>query len=212
MIHELRMYTTRSGKMKEVVNASATVAQSIRNGDKYGKLIGHWWREVGKLNQYVHMWEYKDVEEMRRLRSELAQLEDWKKKFVPLVAPHILTQKIRLLRPAFEFKKPSRENNIYELRIVRLNVGFAVKWVDSLKKIRERTSSNSVNIGVWNTELSDPNEVIHLWSHESMDSMKKFWEESEKNVIFEELNAIQEKSILLDESIILSPSICSPLQ
>ena len=33
MIHELRMYTTRSGKMKEVVNASATVAQSIRNGD-----------------------------------------------------------------------------------------------------------------------------------------------------------------------------------
>ena len=79
MIHELRMYTTRSGKMKEVVNASATVAQSIRNGDKYGKLIGHWWSEVGKLNQYVHMWEYKDVEEMRRLRSELAQLEDWKK-------------------------------------------------------------------------------------------------------------------------------------
>ena len=69
MIHELRMYTTRSGKMKEVVNASATVAQSIRNGDKYGKLIGHWWSEVGKLNQYVHMWEYKDVEEMRRLRS-----------------------------------------------------------------------------------------------------------------------------------------------
>ena len=81
MIYELRMYTTRAGRMKEVVNASATVAQSIRDGDTYGKLVGHWWSSIGKLNQYVHMWEYKDVEEMRKLRSELSNLEDWRKKF-----------------------------------------------------------------------------------------------------------------------------------
>ena len=29
MIYELRMYTTKSGKMKHVVNASATVAQKL---------------------------------------------------------------------------------------------------------------------------------------------------------------------------------------
>ena len=33
MINELRMYTTRPGKMMHVVNASATVAQKIRNGN-----------------------------------------------------------------------------------------------------------------------------------------------------------------------------------
>ncbi|MBT4109259.1 MAG: NIPSNAP family protein, partial [Pelagibacterales bacterium] len=45
------MYTTRPGKMKDVVNASATVSQKIRGGDTYGKLIGHWWSELGKMNQ-----------------------------------------------------------------------------------------------------------------------------------------------------------------
>ena len=38
MIYELRMYTTRAGKTKEVVNASATVAQSIRDGDDLWKI------------------------------------------------------------------------------------------------------------------------------------------------------------------------------
>ena len=122
MINELRMYTTRPGKMKYVVNASATVAQKIRGGDTYGKLIGHWWSEIGKMNQYVHMWSYKDVEEMRRLRSELAAKEDWKKKFIPLVGPNILTQDIRLLRPLTKINKPKNSTNIYELKIISLNI------------------------------------------------------------------------------------------
>ena len=196
MIYELRMYTTRAGKTKEVVNASATVAQSIRDGDDYGKLIGHWWSSIGRLNQYVHMWEYKDVEEMRKLRSELSQLEDWRKKFIPLVAPHILTQKIRILRPTVTFRKPQKKKNIYELRIA----------------IREKLQSTSVNIGVWNVELSDPNEIIHLWSHDSTETIQEFWEQSENNPLFEDLNIIQEQAIRSEESIILSPSSCSPLQ
>lgn len=212
MINELRMYTTRSGKMKEVVNASATVAQAIRGGDAYGKLVGHWWSSIGKLNQYVHMWEYKDVEEMRKLRSELAQLEDWKKKFIPLVAPHILTQKIRLLRPSAKLIKPTRKKNIYELRIVSLNIGQASRWMNSFINIREKIKSSSVNIGVWNVELSDPNEIIQLWSHVDTEEMQRFWRKSEDNPLFEDFNIVQEQTIRKEESIILSPSTCSPLQ
>ena len=212
MIYELRMYTTRAGKTKEVVNASATVAQSIRDGDDYGKLIGHWWSSIGRLNQYVHMWEYKDVEEMRKLRSELSQLEDWRKKFIPLVAPHILTQKIRILRPAVTFRKPQRKKNIYELRIASLNIGQSIKWMKSFIDIREKLKSTSVNIGVWNVELSDPNEIIHLWSHDNTETMQEFWVQSENNPLFEDLNLIQEQAIRSEESIILSPSSCSPLQ
>ena len=105
------MYSTKPGKMKHVVNASATVAQKIRNGDTYGKLIGHWSSEIGRMNQYVHMWEYNDVEEMRRLRSELASREDWRTEFVPLVGPYILAQEIRLLRPLINIKKPITKSN-----------------------------------------------------------------------------------------------------
>jgi hypothetical protein len=212
MINELRMYTTRPGKMKDVVNASATVAQKIRGGDSYGKLIGHWWSEIGKMNQYVHMWEYKDPEEMRRLRSELAAKEDWKNKFVPLVGPNILTQEIRLLRPLTEIKKPVNSSNIYELKIIKLNIGQSAKWAKNFLEIVDLIESSSMNIGIWNTELQDPNEIISLWSHPNLENMSKYWYELESNKDWNDFNNYQENSVKSEENIILKSSICSPLQ
>ena len=212
MINELRMYTTRPGKMKDVVNASATVAQKIRGGDTYGKLIGHWWSEIGKMNQYVHMWEYKDPEEMRRLRSELAAKEDWKNKFVPLVGPNILTQEIRLLRPLTEIKKPVNSSNIYELKIIKLNIGQSAKWAKKFLEIVDLIENSSMNIGIWNTELQDPNEIISLWSHPNLENMSKYWYELESNKDWNDFNNYQENSVKSEENIILKSSICSPLQ
>jgi hypothetical protein len=212
MINELRMYTTRPGKMKDVVNASATVAQKIRGGDSYGKLIGHWWSEIGKMNQYVHMWEYKDPEEMRRLRSELAAKEDWKNKFVPLVGPNILTQEIRLLRPLTEIKKPVNSSNIYELKIIKLNIGQSAKWAKKFLEIVGLIENSSINIGIWNTELQDPNEIISLWSHPNLENMSKYWHDLESNKDWNDFNNYQENSVKSEENIILKSSICSPLQ
>ena len=212
MINELRMYTTRPGKMKDVVNASATVAQKIRGGDTYGKLIGHWWSEIGKMNQYVHMWEYKDPEEMRRLRSELAAKEDWKNKFVPLVGPNILTQEIRLLRPLTEIKKPVNSSNIYELKIIKLNIGQSAKWAKNFLEIVDLIENSSINIGIWNTELQDPNEIISLWSHPNLENMSKYWYDLESNKDWNNFNNYQQNSVKSEENIILKSSVCSPLQ
>jgi len=212
MINELRMYTTRPGKMKDVVNASATVAQKIRGGDTYGKLIGHWWSEIGKMNQYVHMWEYKDPEEMRRLRSELAAKEDWKNKFVPLVGPNILTQEIRLLRPLTEIKKPVNSSNIYELKIIKLNIGQSAKWAKNFLEIVDLIENSSINIGIWSTELQDPNEIISLWSHPNLENMSKYWYDLESNKDWNDFNNYQQNSVKSEENIILKSSICSPLQ
>jgi len=198
--------------MKDVVNASATVAQKIRGGDTYGKLIGHWWSEIGKMNQYVHMWEYKDPEEMRRLRSELAAKEDCKNKFVPLVGPNILTQEIRLLRPLTEIKKPVNSSNIYELKIIKLNIGQSAKWAKKFLEIVGLIENSSINIGIWNTELQDPNEIISLWSHPNLENMSKYWYDLESNKDWNDFNNYQENSVKSEENIILKSSICSPLQ
>ena len=212
MINELRMYTTRPGKMMHVVNASATVAQKIRNGDTYGKLIGHWSSDIGRKNQYVHMWEYSDVEEMRKLRSELASKEEWKNEFVPLVGPYILTQEIRLLRPLTKIKQPKLETNIYELKIIKLNIGQAIKWKNNFLDILSDLEEESLNIGIWNTELQDPNEIISIWSHPDTESMSSYWYNLEKNKEWINFNSYQENAVKYEESVILRPSVCSPLQ
>ena len=212
MINELRMYTTRPGKMMHVVNSSATVAQTIRNGDTYGKLVGHWSSEIGRMNQYIHMWEYSDVEEMRKLRSELASKEDWRNKFVPLVGPYILTQEIRILRPLTERKLPADKSNIYELKIIKLNIGEVNKWKNKFLDIVSDIEQKSINIGLWNTELQDPNEIISIWSHPNIESMSKFWSDMGNDKNWLDFNAYQEKAVKYEESIILIPSVCSPLQ
>ena len=213
MIYELRMYTTKPGKMKDVVNASATVAQKIRNGDTYGKLIGHWWSEFGKMNQYVHMWEYKDVEEMRRLRSELAARKEWKKDFVPLVGPYILSQEIRLLRSLSKLRKPlENNNNFYELKIINLYVAKTGLWVKNYLSILKEIEKDSMNIGLWQTELSNPNELICIWSHSSLNKMQKFRENLESSKKWKNFMEFQEHSVKDEQSIILRPSSCSPLQ
>jgi len=212
MINELRMYTTRPGKMLHVVNSSATVAQKIRNGDTYGKLVGHWSSVIGRMNQYIHMWEYKDVEEMRRLRSELAAKDEWKNKFVPLVAPYILKQEIRLLKPLIKRRMPLNKTNIYELKIIKLNIGQVNNWKSKFEDILSFIEGKSLNIGFWNTELQDPNEIISIWSHPNIESMSKFWCELNDNESWVSFNAFQENAVKYEESIILSPSICSPLQ
>lgn len=212
MIYELRMYTTKPGKMKHVVNSSATVAQKIRNGDTYGKLIGHWWSEIGKMNQYVHMWEYQNVEEMRRLRSELSSRDDWKKEFVPLVGPYILSQEIRLLRSVSDLKTPSNSNNFYELKIINLNIGKAGQWVAEFNNLVNEIENESLNIGVWQTELSNPNEIVSIWSHSSVERMQMFWEKLENNNSWKKFMDFQESSVKEEQTIILKPSFCSPLQ
>ena len=212
MINELRMYTTRPGKMMHVVNSSATVAQTIRNGDTYGKLVGHWSSEIGRMNQYIHMWEYSDVEEMRKLRSDLASKEDWRTKFVPLVGPYILTQEIRILRPLTERKLPADKSNIYELKIIKLNIGEVNKWKNKFLDIVSDIEQKSINIGLWNTELQDPNEIISIWSHPNIESMSKFWSDMNNDKNWLEFNDYQEDAVKYEESMILRPSVCSPLQ
>lgn len=212
MINELRMYTTRPGKMMHVVNASATVAQKIRNGDTYGKLVGHWSSEIGRMNQYIHMWEYKDVEEMRNLRYQLSSREDWKNKFVPLVGPYILNQEIRVLKPLIDRKKPTDNSNIYELKIIKLNIGQVNNWKNKFLDIISSIEGKSVNIGLWNTELQDPNEIISIWSHPNLEIMSKFWYSLNENKYWIDFNSYQEKAVKYEDSIILRPSICSPLQ
>ncbi len=212
MINELRMYTTRPGKMMHVVNSSATVAQTIRNGDTYGKLVGHWSSEIGRMNQYIHMWEYSDVEEMRKLRSELASKEDWRTKFVPLVGPYILTQEIRILRPLTERKLPADKSNIYELKIIKLNIGEVNKWKNKFLDIVSDIEQKSINIGLWNTELQDPNEIISIWCHPNVESMSKFWSDMNNDKNWLEFNDYQEDAVKYEESMILRPSVCSPLQ
>ncbi len=210
MIHELRMYTCRPGTAPKVIEASGTVGRRIRDGDTYGRLEGHFGSEIGGLNQYVHLWGYSDIDELVRFRSELAQLKAWRTEFVPLVAPHIVTQSVRVLRPSRELRTPDSEGNLYELRVYRLKPGRAASWVQRMLEAFPAREKYSMNVGLWTTVFPDPNEVLHLWAYSSFEDRARARAGSQADPVWKAFLTDALPDIEEMTSTLLLPSAYSP--
>jgi hypothetical protein len=210
MIHEMRMYTVRPGKLQTVIEASGTVGQRIRATGNFGKLEGHFGSEIGRLNQYIHLWGYDSVDDMRRKRGALGALDDWRNEFGPLVGPHLLDQTVRLLDPVIDMKGPESEGNIYELRTYTVKIGRAKAWCELLAKYLPVREKYSMNCGLWTTISPDPNQVVHLWAYESFEQRMDARARSHGDPEWQEFLAEAGPQIETMDSMLLIPSAYSP--
>jgi hypothetical protein len=210
MIFELRVYTMRPGTVNQALEASGTVAREIREGDKYGKLEGHWASEIGTLNQYVHLWSYEDLPTMLRLRKELSEKPEWKKKYVPLILPHLIRQEVSLLEPVLDMKQPIGENNFHELRTYQLRPGTAKNWAAQMAEAMPVREKYSKNIGLWVNVTPDPNKVTHLWSYATWEERMQARRDSQNDPEWKDFLSYARPLMGSMESIILSPSRWSP--
>jgi len=167
MIYELRTYTLQPGKQGEYLKLNSEVGRPIR-GDKYGKLEGSWTTEFGTLNQYVHLWAYADLVDRERLRGELAKNEAWTRDYVGRIRPLLLAQENKILSAQLPLKPPADAGHIYELRTYRTQVGRAGEWLGHFKGIMPAREKYSKNVGVFQTEVAQLNEVVHLWAYRDL--------------------------------------------
>ena len=98
MIHELRRYQIKPGKLADYVEKSGSIGRVVR-GDRFGKLLGYWSTELGPLNQVVHLWEYPDLAARATARAGLAKDERWTKEYLPVSGPLLETQENMILTP-----------------------------------------------------------------------------------------------------------------
>lgn len=169
MIHELRVYTAKAGMAGAMAKNSGEIARAIR-GDTYGKLEGYWITEIGPLNQVVHLWSYKDLNERARLRTELSKNERWTKEYLPLIRPILVRQDIRLLNPLLDLRPPAGGSNVYELRCYRMKPGTAREWAKHFTEALPVREKYSKIVGLWQTEAGQPNEVCHLWAYPDLNA------------------------------------------
>lgn len=167
MVYELRTYTLKPGSQPVVAKNAGEVARAIR-GDDYGKLEGYWLTEIGPLNQVMHLWSYDNLEERRRLRSELAKNQDWTGKYLPLIRPHLVRQEVRLMEAFLPFKAPASEGNVYEYRHYRAKPTRAKEWMKLFSDVMPTREKYSKNVCAWLCDAGQPNEVSHLWAYPSL--------------------------------------------
>jgi hypothetical protein len=211
MIYELRTYTLQPGKQGEYLKYNSDIGRPIR-GDKFGKLEGSWTTEFGTLNQYVHLWSYADLVERERLRGELAKNEAWGRDYLPKIRPLLLAQENKILSAQLPLKPPADGGHIYELRTYRSQVGKAGEWLSYFKAIMPVREKYSKNVGAWQTEVAQLNEVVHLWAYRDLNDRAatrgKVLQDSEWQAFL-----AKSAPLLLEmRSIVLIPAPSSPIQ
>lgn len=172
MIHELRIYTLKPGKVPEFLKLAEERAMPIR-GDNYGKCEGYWFTEVGPLNQIFHLWAFEDLNERQKLRGELGQLKAWREEYVAHVQPLMRQQQIRLMHPRLPLKPPAERGNIYEYRCYQTAIGKAPGFIEAISEAMPVREKYSQNVCLWHSEAALPNEVSHLWVYKDFEARMK---------------------------------------
>ncbi len=166
MIHELRQYTLKPGKLGEYLEYAKTIGRPARGND-YGVNHGYWTPEFGTLNQVWHIWSYASLDERARLRGALRQNKAWTEEYLPRILPLLERQDIRFMNPMKDITPPLAEGGIYEMRMYRTTVGNARRYAEASLEIMPVREKYGRNIGTWVGESPQPNEYLHMWNYAS---------------------------------------------
>jgi hypothetical protein len=164
MIHELRQYTLKPGKLPEYLEHARSIGRPARGND-YGVNHGYWTTEHGPLNQVWHLWSFASLDERARLRAALQKNAAWTGEYLPRILPLLERQEVRFLHPMKPVVPPEQEGGIYELRLYRTQVGEARRWAEAYLGIMPVREKYSRNVGLWVGEAPQPNEVLHMWNY-----------------------------------------------
>lgn len=211
MIHELRTYTLLPGTQGEYLKISGEVGRRAR-GDKYGKLEGYWFSEFGTLNQVVHLWAYADLSERDRLRAELAKNDEWARGYVAQIRPFQLAQENKFLAPQRPLTPPADAGHLYELRTYRARPGKAGEWLALFKGIMPTREKYSKNVGLWETQAGQLNEVVHLWAYRDLNERAAVRARVLQDPEWQAFLAKSAPLLLEMRSIVLNPAAFSPMK
>jgi len=92
-LYEIRSYTYQPGAMPTVLERFGNV---MPERVKVSPLAGAWYSAIGSLNQFVHVWAYRDAGERDRLREEARKIKGWP----PQTREFLLKQENMLVVPA----------------------------------------------------------------------------------------------------------------
>ena len=105
MIVEMRTYRLKVGTTPAMMKVYQEKGLAIQSRI-LGHMVGWYSTEIGELNQIVHMWAYKDLNDRAERRAKLAKDPDWQV-YVAEVRQYMEHQENKILTPAPWMKLPA---------------------------------------------------------------------------------------------------------
>ncbi len=95
-VYELRCYRTLVGKAGEWLELFKAI---LPTREKYSTNVGLWHTEAGPLNEVVHLWAYRDLNERAAVRATVLNDPEWQV-FLGKSSPLLVEMKSVILNPA----------------------------------------------------------------------------------------------------------------
>ena len=163
MIFEMRTYLLKPGTP---LQAEQAFGERIEARSKLSRIAGFWRTEVGTLNQIIHIWPYKDLNERDQIRAEAVKTGVWP----PKIADFVLEMESKILHPApfspaFE---PGQHGNLYEFRTYTYGPGAIPKVIEAWSPRIKGRSAVSPLIFAGFTDIGGLNQWVHVWAYKNM--------------------------------------------
>jgi NIPSNAP len=168
MIFEMRTYLMKPGSIPEVEKRWAA---ALPERLKLSPLAGFWRTEVGSLNQIIHVWPYKDLNERDTIRAKAIEMGIWP----PKAAEFILEMESKILHsaPFSPNFQPGQHGNIYEFRTYTYGPGSIPKVIESWSgRIKQRTALSPLIFAGF-TDIGALNQWVHVWAYKNMGEREK---------------------------------------
>jgi hypothetical protein len=205
MIYEIRTYRLAVGSLPEVERRFAEVYEYRR---KHSELAAFWHTEIGPLNEIIHVWPYRDLNERARIRAAVAKEPNWP----PKIAEFIRGMQSEILVP-FPFLpdlRPGKLGPIYEMRIYTIKPGTLPDIIQGYEaKLPERVKLSPLVVA-GNVDLGEANRFIHIWAYASLDQRAAIRAEAVQRGIWPPGGGAER--LLTQANKILLPAAFSPMQ
>ncbi len=164
MIYEFRTYTLQPRTQPEFLKR---FGEALPKRLEFSPLTAFWTTEIGPLNQVIHVWGYKDLNERAEKRAAAVKAGIWP----PKTSEFITDMRSEILQPLPFSPKldPSNHGPYFEMRSYTLRAGGTPEMAANWEKHLPNRLKLSPLIGVFTSEIGGLNQWVHIWAYKSLD-------------------------------------------
>ncbi len=210
MIYEMRIYDIKPRSLAEV---EKRFGEAYEKRKTYSPLTAFWHTEIGPLNQIIHVWAYKDLEERNRIRAAAVADKVWP----PNISEFIVNMRSEIFMPFSVSPElpPAKMGPYYEMRTYTHAAGDLPKLRAVWEKGVPERLKYSPLCAAWYSELGGLNKFVHIWPYPSLDARNATRDKASAAGAWPPNAAklgLPGYSLVAQENKIVMPSAFSPLQ
>jgi hypothetical protein len=163
MIYEVRTYRLKPHTQHVVVQR---FGEAYEKRKKYSELAAFFTTEIGPLNQIIHIWPYKDLNERAKIRAESVKDGTWPPKIAEFCEEQLSEIFVPFdITPEF---KPGKHGPIYEWRSYTLVTGMLPKVISNWSAAVPERAKRSPLAMAMSTDLGPLNKFVHIWPYKDL--------------------------------------------